>query len=66
MIGGLNANTDVNGVNLLFVITDPAGGASESLIFMAVHITEYAFAEGEEFNQATASFQSAVKQPHTF
>lgn len=66
VIGGNNAKTDVNGVNLLFVITDPAGGSSESILFMAVHTVEYAFSEGEEFNQATASFQTAVKQPHIF
>lgn len=66
VIGGSKAKTDVNGVNLLFVISDPAGGASESILFMAVETTEYAFSEGEDFNQATANFTSVVKQPHIF
>jgi hypothetical protein len=66
VIGGSRATTDVNGVNLLFTITDPAGGASENILFMAVHILEVGFEEGDEFNQMTVSFESAVKQPHTY
>src|SRR3990167_11299076 len=68
VIGGSStssgAATEGGGPNLLFEINDPAGGTDESILFMAARVTEYQFSEGEEFNQVTATFESAVKQPH--
>lgn len=66
VIAGTANITDAKGVNLLFAITDPAGGADENVLFMGATITEYQFTEGDEFNQATFSFQTGVKQPHTY
>ena len=66
VIGGNKATGSVNGTNLLFTISDPAGGSSENILFMAVNTTETSFQEGEEFNEQTASFVSAVKQPHFY
>ncbi len=67
LIGGSAAVASANAVNLLFTITDPAtGSAGEYVLFMACHITEPGFTEGEEMNAMTVSFESAVKQPHTY
>ncbi len=67
VVGGSQAvDTAVKSVNLLFTIADPAGGSSENVLFMACHVTDVGFEEGDEFNQCTVSFESPVKQPHIY
>jgi len=67
VIGGSTAvDTAVKSVNLLFTVADPAGGSSENILFMACHVNDGAFDEGDEYNTCTVSFESPVKQPHTY
>lgn len=64
--GSVAVDTAVKSVNLLFNISDPAGGSAENILFMACHVTDVSFDEGDEFNTCTVSFESPVKQPHTY
>lgn len=67
VIGGSAAvDTAVKSVNLLFAIADPAGGSDENVLFMAAHVGDVGFEEGDEYNKCTVSFESPVKQPHTY
>jgi hypothetical protein len=67
IVGGTRDTTDVKSVNLLFELTDPAtGSVGESILFMACHVLEVVFTEGDEANEVTVSFESPVKQPHIY
>lgn len=64
--GSVAVDTAVKSVNLLFNIADPAGGSAENVLFLACHANDVAFEEGDEYNTSTVSFESPVKQPHTY
>lgn len=67
LIGGSRAqDTAVKSVNLLFNISDPAGGSAENILFYACHAIDVGFEEGDEYSTSTVSFESLVKQPHTY
>lgn len=70
IVGGAQRSSnagDADGVDLEFQISDPAGsGNNETLIFMAVHGESVAFSEGDEADEQSFEFRSAVRRPHIF
>lgn len=56
-------NSDVYAVILDFVMTDPAGGASETILFVRAIAEEISFSEGDPHNTLSVSGRAVIVAP---